>query len=261
VVFGDGRFVALRGFGSFFVSADGETWEEQPGASSREQRGIAFSEDLHRFVVAGKSILLRTDDPVLNFSPASYDVTEGTTLQNVTVTRMGSLAGALSVDYETADGTAFAGQDYTAKSGSLTLASGKSSATIAIPISNDAYDEAPEEDFTITLSNPSAGAFLGSASVADVNIHDNDEGGTLELGQESIRVTEGKGPLTVKVPVTRTGPAPLAGGVSVTFQTYAGTAFPGEDYTEMTKTLTFPAGVSTVNAELTVLPDALDEND
>jgi hypothetical protein len=260
VGFGDGRFIALE-FGRIFVSADGETWEEHAGASPRDQRGIAFSEDLHRFVVVGESVILRTDDPVLNYSPASYDVTEGTLTQNVTVTRMGSLASAVSVDYATADGTAFAGQDYTAKSGRLTIAAGKPSATIPIPIINDAFDEALEETFTMSLANPSPGVFLGPADVAEVNIHDNDEGGTIELGVESVKATEGKGPVTVKVPVTRTGPSPLAGGVGVTLTTFAGTAFPGEDYTEVTKTVTFPAGVASVTADLTILPDAIDEND
>ena len=261
VAFGDGRFVAVKELGKIFVSRDGETWEEHSGATPRDQRGIAFSESLHRFVVVGESIILRTNDPVLSFDPASYDVTEGTPVRNVTVTRMGSLAGALSVDYATSDGTAFAGQDYTGKSARLTLPGGQPTTTIAIPILNDAFDEAPGETFTVTLSNPSAGVFLGPADVADVNIQDNDQAGILELGVESLKVTEGKGPVTLKIPVSRTGPAPLAGGVGVTFTTFAGTAFPGEDYTELTQTLTFPAGVSTVNANVTILPDAIDEND
>ena len=261
VAFGDGRFVALNEFGRIFVSPDGESWEEHPAGTSFAQHGIAFSEDLNRFVVVGESIILRTDDPVLNFTPASYEVTEGTLTKILTVTRMGSLGPAVSVDYATSDGTAVAGQDYTAKTASLTIAAGSPTATISIPILNDAFDEAPEETFTVSLSNPSAGVFLGPVDVADVIIEDNDHGGTLELGLESLKVTEGKGAVKVKVPVTRSGPTPLAGGVGVTFTTFAGTAFPGEDYTEVTQTLTFPAGVATVNAEVTILPDAIDEND
>jgi hypothetical protein len=187
VAFGDGRFLAVKEFGKIFVSADGETWEEHSGATPRDQRGIAFSEALHRFVVVGESIILRTNDPVLSFSPATYDVTEGTLSKNVTITRMGSLAGTVSVDYKTSDGTAFAGQDYTGKSARLTLVGGNPTTNIAIPILNDAFDEAPEETFTVTLSNPSAGVFLGLAEVADVNIQDNDQAGTLELGVKPQR--------------------------------------------------------------------------
>jgi hypothetical protein len=260
VAFGDGRFVAPRQFGGIFVSADGVSWEEHPGASSFDQRGIAFSENLNRFVIVGESIILRTDDPILSFSPASYDVTEGTLTRNVTVNRTGSVAAAASFDYATSDGTALAGQDYTAKSARLTIAAGKSSATIAIPILNDTFDEALDETFTVSMSNPSAGVFLG-VDEATVNIQDNDQGGTLELGVESLKVTEGKVPVKVKVPVSRTGTAPLAGSVGVTFTTFGGTALPGEDYTEVTQTLTFPAGVTTVSAEVTILPDAIDEND
>ena len=59
---------------------------------------------------------------------------------------------AVSVDYATADGSATAGQDYTATSGTLTFDAGESSKTIAVPLLDDAIDEG-EETFTLTLSN------------------------------------------------------------------------------------------------------------
>jgi hypothetical protein len=264
VGFGDGRFVVSRllrrlGSGSFFVSADGVNWEEHPGASPFDQRGIAFSPSLNRFVAVGESIIVRTDDPILSFSPSTYDVTEGTLTRNVTVTRTGPLTSPVGVDYATIEETALAGQDYTAKAGRLTIGAGQSSGTIAIPILNDTVDEI-DETFSVTLSNPPAGIFLG-VDWADVHIHDNDNGGTIELGVESLQVTEGKLPVKAKVSVIRAGTPPLAGGVGVTFSTFSGTATPGEDYTEVIKTLTFPAGATTVSTDVEILPDTLDEND
>ena len=69
----------------------------------------------------------------------------------VTLSRPAS--GTVTVDYATSDGTAAAGEDYTATSGTLTFANGESSKTISVPLLDDAVDEG-EETFTLTLSNP-----------------------------------------------------------------------------------------------------------
>ena len=61
-------------------------------------------------------------------------------------------AGAVTVDYATADGTAEAGADYTATSGTLTFAAGVTAKTVSVPVLDDALDEG-EETFTLRLSN------------------------------------------------------------------------------------------------------------
>ena len=61
-------------------------------------------------------------------------------------------AGAVTVDYATADGTATAGADYTATSGTLTFAAGETAKTVSVPVLDDAIDEG-SETFTLTLSN------------------------------------------------------------------------------------------------------------
>ena len=68
----------------------------------------------------------------------------------------------VTVDYATADGTADAGDDYTAKSGTLSFAAGETSKTISIAIKDDIENEG-DETFTVTLSNAS-GAELETAS-------------------------------------------------------------------------------------------------
>ena len=74
----------------------------------------------------------------------------------VTLSRAPS--GTVTVDYATSDGTATAGSDYTATSGSLTFAAGETAKTVSVPVLNDAHDEG-SETLTLTLSNPS-GAYL-----------------------------------------------------------------------------------------------------
>ena len=60
----------------------------------------------------------------------------------------------VKVDYATSDGSATAGADYTATSGTLIFAAGETEQTVAVTILDDASDEG-EETFTLTLSNPS----------------------------------------------------------------------------------------------------------
>jgi hypothetical protein len=110
----------------------------------------------------------------LQLGSTTYDVTEGAVI-NITVTRSGGSSGVASVDYAAVDGTAAAGADYPATSGTLTFADGVSgNQTISIPIIDDNTAEIAEA-FTVTLSNVS-GANLGANSSATVNII-NDSGG------------------------------------------------------------------------------------
>ena len=58
----------------------------------------------------------------------------------------------VTVDWATADGTAMAGEDYTAASGSLTFAPGETSKTVSVAVLNDTAREG-DETVTLRLSN------------------------------------------------------------------------------------------------------------
>ena len=75
----------------------------------------------------------------------------------------------ITVDFETADGTAKAGEDYTARSGTLTFAAGVTERTVAVPVLDDAVDEG-SETMTLVLSAPTGGA----------RIRDGEAVGTIE---------------------------------------------------------------------------------
>ena len=68
--------------------------------------------------------------------------------------------GPVSVRYATSDGTARAGEDYLAVSGTLTFRPGDLVHPVVVSVLDDAKDEG-EETFTLTLSDP------GGASIAD----------------------------------------------------------------------------------------------
>ena len=98
----------------------------------------------------------------LALSVADARAEEGTDAAvNFTVTLSRASTSTLTVDYATTDGTAQAGQDYTATSGTLTFAAGVVEQTVGVPVLDDVMDEG-EESFTFTLSN-ATGALLADA--------------------------------------------------------------------------------------------------
>jgi glucose/arabinose dehydrogenase len=113
------------------------------------------------------------DSPTsISVSTATLTVSEGVPMANITLQRTGSVSSTASINFNTSNGTAIAGSDYTASSGTITFAAGQTSQTIAIPILNDP-DVETNESFSVTLSNPT-GAALGNQSTATVTILDND---------------------------------------------------------------------------------------
>ncbi len=110
----------------------------------------------------------------LQFDTASYTVAENGVSVTLTVNRINGSTGAVTVDYATSDGTASAGSDYAAASGTLTWADGQGGAqTFTVTISDDTSAESAES-FTVALSNVSGGASLASPSIASVTILDDE---------------------------------------------------------------------------------------
>jgi glucose/arabinose dehydrogenase len=119
-------------------------------------------------------ITIVDDDSPANISMSSAEVTvsEGVSTANITIQRSGNINGASSVNFTTSNGTAIAGSDYTATSGTVNFAVGQLTQTISIPILNDIITE-NDETFTVTLSNPT-NAILGNQLTSAVTILDND---------------------------------------------------------------------------------------
>lgn len=90
------------------------------------------------------------------------------------VQRLGGSTNALTANYTTVDGTATAGSDYTATSGTLSWGDGDSSVkTITVPIIHDAVAE-QNETFSVTLS----GVAVGTPATSTVTITET----TVSLG-------------------------------------------------------------------------------
>jgi hypothetical protein len=116
------------------------------------------------------------DTGTFQFQAAALTASE-TAAVTLTITRTGNTTGGATLQVATHDGTgplgAVAGQDYTATSVTVTFAPGETSKTVSIPILNDTQVEA-RETFTVTLSNPSAGATFGSPAQATVTLESDD---------------------------------------------------------------------------------------
>ena len=91
--------------------------------------------------------------PVLTIPDVTiYEILTGAEAKFV-VTLSCPVAQSLSVAYATADGTATAGSDYVATSGTLSFPAGSVAATISVPVLGDAAHER-HETFYVNLSSP-----------------------------------------------------------------------------------------------------------
>ena len=147
----DERTVKLR-LAQNFPAVAGQTvmLKYEPSDYLRDAAGnqVAF------FTMEAENLTL----PVLSVDDAR--ASEGTDATiDFTVRLNAAVEGTVTTNYATSDGTAKAGEDYTAQSGTLTFAPGDTEKTVSVPILDDALDEGAET-FTLRLSNAN-GARIG----------------------------------------------------------------------------------------------------
>src|SRR6266581_1873160 len=187
-------------------------------------------------------------------SPA-YSIAEGDGSATITVTRTGGSRGAAQIGFATSDGTAGAGVDYDAVSGTVTFGDGDSAAkAFNVPIIDDAL---PEGDETVNLSlSGASGALAGNPGAAVLTILDHP--GTLQFSAPAYTVHENGGAATITV--TRIGGA--GGTVTVGFATDDRTATAPADYIATAGALTFPAGsAASQSFSVPIVFDLLTEGD
>ena len=175
-----------------------------------------------------------TSSTILALSASTYSASAAAGSATLTINRSGSSSGTASVSYSTANGTASAGTDYTATSGSLQWASGDSSAKrISIPITGSAGGK----KFSVNLTTAS-GAALGNPRTATIAVAaaGSTSGGTISLGTSTYSTSPG----SVTIQVGRAGST--SGAASVAYSTANGSAVAGTDYTATSGTLQWQAG-------------------
>jgi parallel beta-helix repeat protein len=195
----------------------------------------------------------------VQFSVGSIRVIEDVGLVTVTVLRQGGSSGNLTIDYATVDGTAKAGHDYTAASGTLTFSGGETSKSFQIPITDDAVTE-PDETFTVTLSNPPSLEALGTPNTLVVTIQDRTT--VPAILQNNASVVEGNSGSITDMLFTFSLSAASGRSVSVDYATSdlgaTGGAFcsnKGTDYITTSGKISFQPGATSVTIPVKVCGD------
>ncbi len=205
---------------------------------------------------------IRDDDDAPSLSINSPSVTEGATGTTDTLRFAVSLSAAsgkqVTVTYADGGGTATSGTDYTAiTSSTLTFTAGQTSRTIDVSVIGDTIDES-DETVVVKLSSPSNATIATSTGTGTIT--DDDDAPSLSINSPSV--TEGD---SGSKPLRFTVSLSVASGKQVTVN-YAdagtGTATSETDYRAITSgTLTFTAGQTSKNIDVSVIGDTLDEPD
>ncbi|WP_167335410.1 Calx-beta domain-containing protein [Pedobacter kyungheensis] len=191
----------------------------------------------------------------ISASPVSINETDGTA--TFTVILSDAIQNAFTVDYTTANGTALAGLDYAATSGTLTFPAGSAAGTtltFSVPINDDNLVE-PDETFNGTIANVTGGLVTIADSSATVTITDNDiSEATISLGINGDETGPVNGTFTVTLS------KPSSTDTQLTY-TLGGTATEDIDYAAIvTKTIAIPAGQTKGTITIPVLTDDITEN-
>ncbi|GGF69232.1 hypothetical protein GCM10007301_31150 [Azorhizobium oxalatiphilum] len=191
--------------------------------------------------------------PTLTVSDAS--VTEGHSGMAdlaFTVTLSAASATAVTVSYATANGTATAGSDYSALTGTLTFAPGETTKVLHVPVNGDTAVEA-NETLTLSLSAPS-GATIADGQGTGTILNDDVAPIVPSVSVANASVAEGDAG-TVNLAFTVTLSQATSVPVSIAYGTQDGTATAGSDYTATSGTLTFAAGETSKVIHVTVSGD------
>lgn len=175
----------------------------------------------------------------------------GVTQATFTVSLSNATGEPISVDFTSADGTAFAGSDYGFSAGTLTFAPGETAQTITVPVLGDTLDEG-DETFFVNLSNAVNAALLDAQGIGTIR---NDE---VIVSIGDVSVMEGNSGNANAVFTVSLSMASI-NSVIVQYATAAGTAAAGADYTTAGGTLTFAPGESTKPVTIIVKGDTRHE--
>ncbi len=188
---------------------------------------------------------------------ANAQTAEGSGTMSVPVTLSHSSAQTVTIAYTTQttgtdeDGHAKPGDDYTTKTGTLTIDPGETTGTIDIAIADDDTVE-PDETFAIQLRNPQQATLIEDQATATII----DDDGLPRLSITGAQAAEDDGAITLTVALSH----PSTETVTVQYNTFDNTATQRRDYTPTTDTLEIEPGETTAAITVPIIDDLIDEN-
>ena len=156
----------------------------------------------------------------------------------------------VTITYETVDGTAVAGSDYTSTAGMLRFEAGETLKAIVVPTIEDSMAEETER-FTVELSDPSEAAVADRTATGTID--DDDDPPELSI-DDAPPVREGESAEFV-VRLNAASGVP----VTVAYETVDGTAVAGFDYVATEGMLRFEAGETSKTIAVPTIDDATAE--
>ncbi|MEG4301963.1 DUF4347 domain-containing protein, partial [Microcoleus sp. D3_18a_C4] len=201
----------------------------------------------------GNATITDNDFPAVNLSVTPTTGTEtGTTAITVTATASQAVVGNQTVDVALS-GTALPADFTGTIPTSITIPSGQTTGSFTVNIDDDALIEGTETG-TFTISNPSAGLTLGTTTIGNVTITDNDFPAVNLSVTPSIGTEAG----TTAITVTATASQAVVGNQTVNLGV-TGTNITAGDYNLSGTTITIPSGQTTGTVTFTVADDVLIE--
>ncbi|MGQ0618719.1 MAG: Calx-beta domain-containing protein [Panacagrimonas sp.] len=189
---------------------------------------------------------------------ASTEGNSGTKNFTFTISLSAAASGPVSVRYATANGTAtVAGNDYTAKMGTVSFAVGQRTKTVNVVVRGDTTVE-PNETFVVNLSNP-VGATIADGSGTATITNDDVAPGLPSLRINDVSLTEGPRGRTKTATFTVTLSRASTQTVTVRYATANGTAVVPGDYTSKSGSLSFAPGATSRTVSVTVKGDSTRE--
>jgi len=195
---------------------------------------------------------INNDDVIPAISVGDVTLLEGdsgTTAFAFTVSLSAESNMTVSVDFATSDGTATAGSDYAAGSGTLTFPIGETVQEVVVAVNGDVIFE-NDEYFNVSLSAPVNGTIGDGLGVGTIL---NDEP-PVEISIDSLGISEGdSGSTDFVFTISLSGLSELT--TEVRYATSGGTATPGVDYGPGSGTLAFPPLTTTQGLTLQAAGD------
>jgi len=150
----------------------------KPGAAGARSAAMHIASDdpdASPFIIGLTGMGLTPGGSKLSIGGAIFTVNEEAGTVNIPVTRTGGNDSAVSVMLSTGNGTATAGNDYTAVTNQVVTFSIGDSTTKNVPVTilHPANTSELNESFSVTLGSPTGGATLGTRKTATVVILDS----------------------------------------------------------------------------------------
>jgi CSLREA domain-containing protein len=211
----------------------------------------------------GTGVIVNDDSaaamPSLAISDANVDEGDaGTRNATFTVRLSSPSAAVVTCLYATGDGSATAGSDYAASSGTVTFAPGRTSETISVAVAGD-IDVESNESFFVTLSSPANATFADARGKGTI-VNDDFPATQPVLAVSDVTIVEGDaGMHAVTFVVTLSASTSTA--VTAEYETADGTAVAGADYVAARGTLLLPPGVTSQTIDVAIFGDTEIESD